>query len=306
MKKTPGRSRTARLLGAGLLGAAVAGLAYYSTAVEPYAWRLRRIDVPVLGPDSEPFRVLHVSDLHMLSRQNRKQEWLRGLAALDPDLVALTGDNLAAEDAVSSVLEALSPLRERPGAFVLGNSDYYGPTPKVPWNYTSWGKSDRSGEVMPTAQLSVALKSLGWHELTNQRVTIDAGGRRAELSGVDDASLGHDDYDSVAGNVDTSAQLHIGLTHTPNSGLVSRFAADGFGLVLAGHTHGGQVRLPGYGAVVTNCDLDRRQARGLHNWGKGTFLHVSAGIGTSPYLPVRFGCPPEATMLTLVPNPQLR
>ncbi|GMA86526.1 hypothetical protein GCM10025868_17760 [Angustibacter aerolatus] len=71
--------------------------------------------------------------------------------------------------------------------------------------------------------------------------------------------------------------------------------------------------MPGYGALVTNCDLDRRRARGLSRWwpGAGTvspraaaprdaaWLHVSAGLGTSPYTPVRFACRPEATLLTL-------
>jgi len=77
--------------------------------------------------------------------------------------------------------------------------------------------------------------------------------------------------------------------------------ADGADLVLAGHTHGGQLRVPGFGALVTNCDLDRRRARGLSTY-EGSVLHVSAGLGTSPYAPIRFACPPEATLLTLVPG----
>ncbi len=82
--------------------------------------------------------------------------------------------------------------------------------------------------------------------------------------------------------------------------------ADGFGLVMAGHTHGGQLRVPGVGALVTNCDLPTRQARGLSTWSSGgreAWLHVSAGLGTSPYAPVRFACRPEATLLTLVERP---
>ena len=74
--------------------------------------------------------------------------------------------------------------------------------------------------------------------------------------------------------------------------------ADGFPLILAGHTHGGQLCVPGFGALVTNCDLPRRQAKGLSTRctpGDARALHVSAGLGTSPYAPVRFACPPEAT-----------
>jgi len=301
------RGRATLWLAAGLVGVAAVGTAYYATVIEPRSWRLRRLDVPVLPPDSEPFRILHISDLHMLARQHGKQAWLRGLAALDPDLVVVTGDNLAAEDAVDSVLHALSPLAERPGAFVLGNSDYYGPVPKGPWQYSSAASTSsaalggRGGAPMPTRELCKALRSLGWSELTNQRIVIDAGGRRVELSGVDDPSLRRDDYAAVAGRIDASADLHIGLTHSPEPDVVTSFMTDGFELVLAGHTHGGQVRIPGYGAVVTSCGIDRQRARGLHRWRGNSFLHISAGIGTSPYAPVRFGCPPEAIMLTLVP-----
>jgi predicted MPP superfamily phosphohydrolase len=78
-------------------------------------------------------------------------------------------------------------------------------------------------------------------------------------------------------------------------------SADGFPLLVAGHTHGGQVCVPGYGALVTNCDLPRRMASGLHRY-RTSWLHVSAGLGTSPTAPVRFACPPEATLLTLVPH----
>ena len=89
---------------------------------------------------------------------------------------------------------------------------------------------------------------------------------------------------------------------------MERFAADGYALLLAGHTHGGQVCLPWYGTLVTNCGIDRERARGLHRHPadaddpKQPWLHVSAGLGTSPWAPFRFCCRPEATLLTLVPR----
>jgi predicted MPP superfamily phosphohydrolase len=80
-------------------------------------------------------------------------------------------------------------------------------------------------------------------------------------------------------------------------------ASDGFALLLAGHTHGGQVRVPFYGALTTNCDLPHSMARGLHRWpNSDAWLHVSAGLGTHPTAPVRFACRPEATVLTLIPR----
>ncbi|MBC8091522.1 MAG: metallophosphoesterase, partial [Pseudonocardia sp.] len=96
--------------------------------------------------------------------------------------------------------------------------------------------------------------------------------------------------------------LRLGLVHAPEPSVLDRFAGDGYDLLLAGHTHGGQVCVPGYGALVTNSGLHRSMARGLHRWSGPTWLHVSAGLGTSPYAPVRLACPPEATLLTLVPR----
>ncbi|MGH3425921.1 MAG: metallophosphoesterase, partial [Nocardioidaceae bacterium] len=81
--------------------------------------------------------------------------------------------------------------------------------------------------------------------------------------------------------------------------------AAGYPLVFAGHTHGGQLCVPGFGALVTNCDVGRARAKGLHrhrvDGHDPTWLHVSAGLGTSPYAPVRFACRPEATLATLTP-----
>jgi predicted MPP superfamily phosphohydrolase len=112
-----------------------------------------------------------------------------------------------------------------------------------------------------------------------------------------------DRYDRIAGPVPDPVTLRLGLTHSPEPRVLDRFAGDGYDLVLAGHTHGGQLRVPGYGALVTNCGLDRSRARGASRWGTHLWLHVSAGLGTSPYAPVRFACPPEASLLTLVPRP---
>jgi hypothetical protein len=103
----------------------------------------------------------------------------------------------------------------------------------------------------------------------------------------------------VAGAFAEDADLALAVTHAPYLRVLDPMAADGADLIVAGHTHGGQLRVPGYGALVTNCDLDTQRARGLSSHGDSA-LHVSAGLGTSPYAPFRFACPPEATLLTLV------
>ena len=293
--------RTLFRLAAGATAVGAATLAYASL-IERNMFTLRRYDVPVLAPDAEPLRILHLSDLHMMPDQRRKQRWVASLSALDPDLVVVTGDFLAGMDAVGPVLAALEPLLDRPGAFVPGNNDYYAPRFKNPLRYFVPEKNRVFGPKLPWPELSAVLVDAGWVDLTNRRGTLKAGDRVVALAGTDDPHLGRDRYGRVAGPADRHADLRLGVTHSPEPRILDAFAADGYELVLAGHTHGGQLRIPGVGAIVTNCGIDRSRVRWLSRWDDRTWLHVSAGLGTSPYAPVRFCCPPEATLLKLVPR----
>jgi uncharacterized protein len=114
------------------LGLAAAGVsaATYGWAIERKAFRLRRVEVPILPTGSPALKVLHVSDLHATPGQPWKVSWVRSLAELEPDLVINTGDNLASLQGAPVVLEALGPLLERPGAFVPGSNDWFAPVPK--------------------------------------------------------------------------------------------------------------------------------------------------------------------------------
>lgn len=293
------RTRTGLAI-AGVLGAGVATLAYASL-IERNRFTIRRYDVPVLPPDAEPLRVLQISDLHMMPDQRRKQDWVASLAALDPDLVLLTGDNMAHPGSLPAVVRALSPLLAAPGAFVFGSNDYSGPVLKNPFGYFDRNRAYRQGVDLPVEDLRDVLTAAGWADLNNARTTVKAGGQSVELAGVDDPHTERDEYRLVAGHTDPGASAHLGVTHSPEPRVLDPMADDGFDLLVAGHTHGGQVRVPFYGALVTNCGLDRRRASGLHRYGPA-WLHVSAGLGTSPYAPVRFACPPEASLLTLVPR----
>ena len=117
------------------LGALGAATLFYASVIERNAFTLRRFDVPVLPAGSDPVRVLHLSDLHITANQRNKHDWIRGLAALRPDLVVNTGDTLSAENAIPAVLRSLEPLFDFPGVFVPGNNDYYAPKPKNPLRY---------------------------------------------------------------------------------------------------------------------------------------------------------------------------
>jgi len=290
--------------------AAAAGAATvaYASGYELHAYRLRRLTVPVLAPGSRSLRVLHISDLHMTPGQNRKRAWVRSLAGLRPDLVVNTGDNLAHPAAVPVLMDALGDLLKRPGVFVLGSNDYYAPVFRIPTRYLVPGlKPPPLSVELPWKDLRDGLRGAGWADLGNAREVLDVDGRRVEMVGVDDPHIERDDYASVAGPAGKDADLTVGVAHAPYRRVLDAMAADGFALLMTGHTHGGQVCLPLYGTLVTNCDLDRRRARGLSHYAvgggdgpDGSWLHVSAGLGTSPYAPFRVACKPEATLLTLV------
>ncbi|WAL66039.1 metallophosphoesterase [Amycolatopsis cynarae] len=287
--------------GTAAVGAAALG---YAVGIERRHWTLRTAELPVLAPGAQPIRVLHISDLHMLPGQKSKQRWVAALGELEPDLVVNTGDNLAHPHAVPYVLRAIGSLLDRPGVFIFGSNDYYAPKPKNPARYLMpKGKKKRiHGNHLPWRDLRAAFVEHGWLDLTHVRRTLTAAGQTVFAAGVDDPHLHRDRYSDIAGPADRSATLRLGITHSPEPRVLDTFAEDGYDLVLAGHTHGGQLRIPGIGALVTNCELDRSRARGTSRWGAHMWLHVSAGLGTSPYAPARFACPPEASLLTLVPR----
>lgn len=317
----PGAGGTAlRTLG-GLALAGAAALAYASL-VEVRWYALREVTVPVLPAGQAPLRILHVSDLHLTPGQQHKVDWVRDLATLDPHLVVDTGDNWAHLEAMPALLRALEPLLTVPGAFVLGSNDYFGPALKNPARYLlpdARRTPARPPVELPWRELVRRLTSAGWVDLSNRRDVLEVDGRRLSLVGTDDAHLDRDEVPAAGGPDDArtgdgrspAVDLHVGVTHAPYRRVLDAFHTDGVDLTIAGHTHGGQLALPGWGALTTNCDLDLRRAKGLHGWpgarpdrvdGAGSsWLHVSAGLGTSPYAPVRFACRPEATLLTLVP-----
>ncbi|KLO28078.1 metallophosphoesterase [Mycolicibacter heraklionensis] len=275
----------------------------YGAIIERNAFVVREATMPVLAPGSSPLRVLHISDIHMRPGQRRKQAWLRELVRLEPDLVVNTGDNLAHPKAVPAVVQALGDLLSVPGVFVFGSNDYFGPRLKNPAKYLTKPTHRVHGVPLPWQDLRAAFTERGWLDLTHNRREFDVAGHRIAAAGVDDPHIERDRYDTIAGPADLTADLRLGLTHSPEPRVLDRFAGDGYQLVMAGHTHGGQLCVPFYGALVTNCGLDRSRVKGPSQWGAHMRLHVSAGIGTSPFAPVRFACRPEASLLTLVAAP---
>lgn len=297
---------------------AAAGLATfaYGALVERTRYQVRQETLPILEPGSRSLTVLHLSDLHMAPWQTDKQDWVRSLKVFEPDLVINTGDNMGHENGLSGVAYALEPFRGIPGVFVNGSNDYYGPTPKNPLRYFSGPSSHKhtQTELDVTKMEKFFEDELGWLSLNNTARAMSIRGSRIEFFGVNDAHRNWDRLDKLTGAIDTEREnvewadapgpevVSVGVTHAPYRRVLDAFVTHGADVIFGGHTHGGQVRIPGVPALVTNCDIPREQASGLSHWehaGHSAYLNVSAGVGTSIYAPVRFACPPEAVVVTL-------
>lgn len=251
--------------------------------------------------------MLHISDIHLLPTHLRKQEWLRELADLEPDLVINTGDNISSRDSVVPLFRSLGQLLDVPGAFVFGSNDYYSPKFKNPAKYLTGGTGLTSGGAwerkadFPFERLRQEFTDRGWLDLNNAAGALTVNGTRIAFRGVDDPHILRDELDDE--QFDADADLRVGVTHAPYLRVLDHWSRQNADVVFAGHTHGGQLCVPGFGALVTNCDLEPARASGLHRHsapdGKRMWMHVSAGCGTSPFTPVRFACRPEATLVTL-------
>ncbi|WP_054952999.1 metallophosphoesterase [Flaviflexus massiliensis] len=287
-----------------LAGVTAAGLGVAGWSV----WEARQFQrsfhhLSILPAGMEPVRILNISDIHLMPNDGKKVEFLRDLTDLKPDAVFLTGDQLSSTKALPSLLRALKPLADLgiPGAFVYGSHDYFAPVWKNPLSYVipQLASEAKEPEDLPHEAMAEALVDYGWTDLRNARATLSLGGTEIGLVGVDDPHIDLDDYPTQPAS---SLPFTIGLTHAPYSRVLNRMNDDGVGLALAGHTHGGQVCVPGYGALVTNCDLDTKHVSGVFGWpiGKRTMsAAISRGLGTSPYAPFRLACRPEIQVIDL-------
>ncbi|WP_067194228.1 metallophosphoesterase [Microbacterium sp. XT11] len=303
------RSAHPALIALGAVGAAGAAAAVWGIGIERYLFTVREVTASALAPGSAPIRVLHISDAHMAPWQHRKQDWLASLAQLQPDLIVNTGDNLGHRDGLAGIRRAFEPFAGIPGVFVHGSNDVSEPSPRNPLKYFA-GPSEKqhwAPELDTAAMDRFFTDELGWTPLDNTAARVEVGGRVVDFFGVGDAHRDWDDFEALPAAI---AQLGprdpktpvIGVTHAPYQRVLNGFVDLGADVIFGGHTHGGQVCLPGFGTLVANCDIPLKQAKGLSTWTSGERtvpLNVSAGCGHSIYAPIRFACRPEATLLTL-------
>ena len=271
-----------------------AGCVVYGVVVERSWYRVVRYRLDILPSDGPAtLTILHLSDLHFVDGDERKARFLAGLP--EPDVTVVTGDFLAEPEGIVSAVAAVRPVRGRLASwFVLGSNDYFVPRPN---NYLAYFRREvqrrrvRRGDA---PRLIAGLRADGWEDLSNIRRDVSLDGLPVELLGLDDAHIGR--HDLRVAPRDQPERFGIAVMHSPDT--APEAAALGYRLVFAGHTHGGQVRLPLVGALVTNSSMPRRLVSGLIRLGSAV-LHTSPGLGTSKYAPFRFWCRPEATILEL-------
>lgn len=300
-------------------GALLSGAAVGAAMAEARFPLTRRYDVRIAPrPGLKEFTILHIADLHMFPGQEFIRDYIAAVAKkVKFDFVVSTGDNLGAAEGLPLLLEALEPLLETPGAFVLGSNDYYSPEFKSWASYlfprTSLERAERKqGAIpdLPWLETVQAMSKAGWLDLTNQSadtsLALSSGTQPLSLIGVDDPHIKRDRMPNPSPGWSHPLTVRLGVSHAPYRRVLDSLALQGTDVILSGHTHGGQIRLPKMGAIVTNTDISRKYSRGLYDWvstpgDTSTKLHVSAGLGTSPFAPVRLFCRPEVSLLRVCP-----
>lgn len=244
-------------------------------------WRARRnagrvelrrneLQFTTLPRGFDGFSVLHLSDLHVDMNPAAMARAIELIGGLDYDLTVLTGDfrgkTTGPIDATVAGLAALRARLSGPVFGVLGNHD--------------------------TIALVPALEDMGIRMLVNEAEVISRGGERIHLAGIDDAHYFRVDNIAKAADAVPHDEFSILLSHTPE--IYRQAAHADFDLLLSGHTHGGQICLPGGIPLTLDAVLPRRLGAGA--WRHGEMVgYTSVGVGSS-LVPVRLNCPPEITL----------
>ncbi|MFM7014210.1 MAG: metallophosphoesterase [Actinomycetota bacterium] len=274
--------------------------AIWAIFIERALFVIRRQSIKVLPSGSEPIRVLQIGDIHLAPWQKRKISFLKSLSNQDFDFVVNTGDNLGHKNAVPSLVDALGPILKRPGVFVNGSNDYFAPVPKNPLSYLLRSSAKPNSAPLDTDSMVSAFEKSGWVNLNNSNAKLKINNLEISFIGVDDRHINRADLSKVS----AGEGFTIALTHAPYLEILEGLTDLGASVIFAGHTHGGQVRLPIIGALTTNCDLPNAYARGLSGWEFGersVILSVVAGLGNSIFAPIGFSVGPRCEFLPCSP-----
>ncbi len=270
----------------------------YAFFIETRMFRITSAIMQMPLPNGESISVLHISDFHLKKGEEAKLNFLRRLQREPVDLVFATGDLIDDDFGIAYCVEALSGFRTRFGTFaIFGAHDHWDTHLKNVVLDLSLGRYHR-GKPNDFERLKRELTSAGVVCLQNEARPLGLAMPPSEdvwIVGVDDMFAGLANFKKALAPVPSSAPKIL-LTHTIEN--PAELANLGFKAVFAGHSHGGQVRLPLLGAVITRSSLPRRFARGAFAC-NGTAFHINNGVGTGKWTRFRFLCPPEATYIQL-------
>jgi len=270
-------------------------IAVYAVFIETKLVRQEHITITTEKPvPGGSISVLHLSDLHCKKHDAWKVRFLRTLGAHRCDLVVITGDSIDENGGTDNFIQAIRALRPAHGCYcVFGNHDYFAYRLRdaltlmfFPWiEHTVPGKD--------VIRLAAALEGEGIHILHNRSHRIPE--LNAALLGVDEYETGRDDLEKACANVGTDT-VNILLAHNPDS--IVHATPHLIDIALAGHTHGGQIRLPFWGALKTASSLQGKRAAGMMLL-NGIPAYVSRGLSNFKFMPFRFLCRPEVTWITI-------
>ncbi len=293
-----------RILIVALLAAPLA-LAAYAIFIEPRRFRrvYARMRVPRISGGK--LDVLHISDMHFMRGDRAKLAFLRRLQGVPLDAVVVTGDMIEEDAGIDYCVEALSGFKPALGVFaVFGSHDrWYSGLRNSVLDLVVGGY--HKGPPNDFERLRRRLKEAGVVCLENESIRVElpkstTGGSAVAqdlwIVGIGDMFVDLDDLDGALAGVPDDA-FRILLTHTIES--PEDLASHRFDAVFAGHSHGGQVRFPLIGPLITRSSLRREYASGVFEVA-GTPFHINNGIGTGKWTGIRFMCPPEATHIEFV------
>lgn len=281
----------------------IAGPLVYSLWIEPRRIRIRKRRIDLQGPPMRPLEILHLSDLHFNPGQVAQKNIIQRIAEVPVDLVFITGDFIDGTDGIEPCLEILRPLRARYGIFcVLGNHDYYRTSWRNLMHRTGDTRIFKRMERNDIDRLVAGLKDLGITVLRNERKTVTIENHSITIAGLDDPYTERGDIGKTFDRYTKNGPCLV-LSHAPEP--YKQLADLGADLVFCGHTHGGQIRIPFFGALITRTLAPRPLAYGLNRIDQ-TLIYTTSGMGTSHITPPRFLCPPEVNFFTIHFNPANR
>lgn len=287
-------------------------LAIWIIFVEPHRFRVRETELPTISrsshrlaveaPELASLTILHVTDTHFTGQDERKLDFLRGVAKRECDLVFYTGDLIDQPEGVENCAEAAGYFTPRLGSFaVLGGHDYYKLNPFL--RYLQFVKpsltSDLYGTLNPTKQVVEALSAAGVCVLQDDSALVELpGGGRCAIIGLRDAYMFRPSLRAGWEDVPDDIPVIV-LSHSPDvlPELLRRRAE----LAFFGHTHGGQVRLPFVGALITRSTLPGKRASGTFKR-YHTVYTLNNGLGATRWLSYRLLCRPEVSLVKLTPE----